>query len=67
MAAAAILKVTKIALKRFDRSLPNSVSSCKIGLLTAPNVKKIEFDKSKMAEGRHFENRYIILSLQPFD
>ena len=29
--------------------------------------KKIEFQKSKMANSCHFENRYIILSLQPFD
>ena len=26
-----------------------------MGLLTAPAVKKIEFHKSKMADGRHFE------------
>jgi len=29
------------------------------------SVKKIEFHKSNMADGGHFENRYIILSLQP--
>jgi len=38
-----------------------------MGLLTAPTVKKFEFHKSKMADGRHFKNRYIILSQQPFD
>ena len=38
-----------------------------MGLLTALTVKKIEFHKSKMADGRHFKNRYIILSQQPFD
>jgi len=27
------------------------------GLLTAQIVKKFEFRKSKMADGRHFENR----------
>jgi len=69
MTAAAILKITKIAIspQRFDRSLGNFVRWCKLGFLTAPVVKKIEFHKSKMAYGGHFENRYIILSLQPFD
>ena len=59
MAAAAILKITKIAIspQRFDRSLRNLVSWCEMGLLTALTVKKFEFHKSKMAEGRHFENR----------
>ena len=42
-------------------------ADAKIGLLTAPAVKKFEFQKSKMADGRHFKNRYIILSQQPFD
>jgi len=58
MAAAAILKITKIAIytQRFDRSLRNLGRWCKIGLLTAPTVKKFEFHKSKMADGRHFEN-----------
>jgi len=28
-----------------------------MGLLTAQIVKKFEFPKSKMADGRHFENR----------
>jgi len=59
----------KIAIypQRFDRSLRNSVHWCKMGLLTAVTVKKFEFHKSKMADGRHFKNRYIILSQQPFD
>jgi len=35
--------------------------------LTAPTVKKFEFQKSKMADGRHFKNRKIAISLQPFD
>jgi len=39
----------------------------KMRLLTALTVKKFEFHKSKMADGRHFKNRYIILSQQPFD
>ena len=57
MAAAAILKITEIATSpRFDRSLRNLVRWCKVGLLTAPIVKKFEFHKSKMADGRHFEN-----------
>jgi len=69
MAAAAIWKITKIAIspQQFDRSLRNLVRSCKIGLLTAPTFKKFEFHKSKMADGRHFKNRYIIVSQQPFD
>jgi len=59
MAAAEMLKITKIAIypQWFDRSLRNLVGWCKIGLLTALIVKKIEFRKSKMADGRHFENR----------
>jgi len=58
MAAAAILKNHKIAIsQQFDRSLRNLVCLCKIGPLTAPTVKKIEFHKYKMADGRHFENR----------
>ena len=69
MAAAVILKITKIAIspQRLDRSLRNLVRWCKVGLLTAPTVKKFEFHKSKMADGRHFNNRYIILSQQLFD
>jgi len=69
MAAAAIWKITKIAISphRFDRSLRNLVRWCKMGFLTAPAVKKIEFHKSKMADGRHFKNRYSILFQQPFD
>ena len=69
MAAAAMLKITKIAIypQQFDRSLRNSVRLCKMGLLTAPTVKNFEFHKSKMADGRHFKNRYVIKSQQPFE
>jgi len=58
MAAAAILKITKIAisLQQFDRSLRNLARLCKISLLTVLTVKKIEFPKSKMAEGGQYEN-----------
>jgi len=58
MAAAAILKITKIAvyLQRFDQSLRNLVRLCKMGLLTALTVKNFEFHKSKMADGRHVKN-----------
>ena len=47
MAAAAMLKITKIAIypQRFDRSLPNLVRWCKIGLLTAPTVEKIRISQ----------------------
>jgi len=59
MAAAAILKITKIALspQQFDRSLRNLASLRKMGLLTVLIVKKFEFPKSKMADGRQCENR----------
>ena len=59
MVAAAMLKITKIAIysQRFDRFLRNLVGWCKVVLLTAPTVKKFEFHKSKMADGRHFKNR----------
>jgi len=36
-------------------------------ILTAPTFKKFEFQKSKMADGRHFEKRYIAIFLQMFD
>jgi len=51
----------------FNWSLRNLVYWCKMGLLSAAIVKIFEFHKSKKADGRHFENRYIILSLQTFD
>ena len=68
MATAAIWKITKIviSLQRFDRSVQNLVRWCKMGLLIARPLK-IEFHKSKMADGRRFKNSYIILSQQPFD
>ena len=61
-------KITKIAIspQRFDRSLRNLVRWCKMGLLSAPTVRKFEFHKSKMADGRHCENRWITIYLQPF-
>jgi len=68
MAAAAIWKSQK------SRYLPNGLSDLyeiwyadAKWLLAAPTVKKYEFHESKMADGRHFKNRYIILSQQPFD
>jgi len=59
MAAAAIFKITIIAISphQFDRSLQNLAGLCKIGLLTVLTVKKFEFPKSKMADGRQYENR----------
>ena len=64
-----MLKITKISIspQQFDRSLRNLVRWCKMGLITAPTVKKFEFQKSNMADGRHFENRKIATSLQPRD
>jgi len=72
MAAAAILKITKIAIspQHFDRSLQNLVWWCKMGLLTFQTVKKLNFfifQKSKMVDSCHSENRQITISLQPFD
>jgi len=62
-------KITKIATspQRFDRSLRNLVGWCKMAPITTPTVKKFEFQKSKMADGRHFENRKIAISPQPYD
>ena len=53
MAAAAVLKITKILIchQRFDRVSRNLTLWCKMGILTALTVKKFEFQKSKMADG----------------
>ena len=48
--------------QRFDRSSQNW---CKMSLLTTQTVKK--FQKSRMADVRHFENRLTAKSPQPFD
>ena len=49
MAAAAILKITKIAIspQLFDRSLRNLVWWCKMGLLTSPTVNKLNFKSQR--------------------
>ena len=49
MAAAAVLKITKIAIspQRFDRSLQNLVRWCKVGLFTAPTIKNLNFTDSR--------------------
>jgi len=59
MAAAANLKITKIAISQqlIDRSLQNLAQLCKMGLLTVQTVRKFELPKSRMADGRHFEER----------
>jgi len=59
MAAAAILKNHKNAISQqwIDRSSQNLARLCKMNLLTAQTVEKIEFPQSKMADGRHFKNR----------
>ena len=72
MAAAAMLKITKIAIypQRFDRSLRNLVHWCKMCPLTAPIVEKCEFYKSKMADGRHLKtvkSPYFCSRLTDFD
>ena len=59
MAAAAILKnhknrdITTTDWQIFAKFGTNT----KMGLLTVLIVKKVEFPKSKMADGRHYENR----------
>jgi len=57
MAAAAILKTTKIAIsqQRIGRFSRNLAQVRKMGLFTVQTVKKFEFPKSKMADSRHFE------------
>ena len=60
MAAAAILK--KSQKSRYLRNGLTDLyeiwyTDAKMGLLTAPTIKKFEFQKSKMADGRHFEKR----------
>jgi len=57
MAAAAILKNHKNRniTQRIGRSSQNLARLCKMGLLTAQTVKKIEFPKSKMADGRQYQ------------
>jgi len=53
VAAAAILKITKIAIspQQFDRSLRHLARLCKTVLLAVLTIKKFEFPKSKMADG----------------
>jgi len=69
MVAAAILKNHKLAIspQGFDQYLQNLVRWCKMVPLTAATVKIYEFQKSKISDGRHFENRKIAISLQPCD
>jgi len=59
MAATDILKITKIAIsqQQIDQSSRNLAIVCKMGLLTAQTIKKFKFLKSKMADGRLFQNR----------
>jgi len=59
MAAAAIFKITKIAISQqwIDRYSRNLALLLKMGLLIVQTIEKFEFPKSKMADRRHFENR----------
>jgi len=50
-----LVSVQKLLVRH--RSSRNLARLYKMGLLTAQIVKKIEFPKSKMADGGHFENR----------
>jgi len=72
MVAAAILKITKIAisLQRFDRSLRNLVCWCKMGLLTAPTVKMSNFTNPKWRTAAIFKtvkSPYLCNRLTDFD
>jgi len=59
MAAVVVLKTTQIAIsqQRIGRSSRNLARLCKIGLFTVLAIKKFEFPKPKMADGRQYENR----------
>jgi len=65
MAATAILKIAFLAIThrpivRFRRNFAcGSRTTCR----QRPHDKNCKFLKSKMADGRHFENRYIAISL----
>ena len=72
MAAAAILKITKIAIypQRFDRSLRNLLRWCKTGLLTAPTVKKLNFKNPRWCIAAIFKtvtSSYLCNLLTGFD
>ena len=71
MTTAAMLKITKFAIypQQFDRSLRNLVRWRKMGLLTAPTVKKTpEVGIRRIpAYPPQYITGYIILSQQPFD
>jgi len=58
MVAAAIVinHKNRVSQQRIDRPSRNEAQLYKMGLLTAQIVKKFEFPKSKMADGRHIEN-----------
>ena len=65
MTAAAILKNTKTAMSA--TAWLNFTDWCRIAALTALSIKKFEFQKLKMADGLHFENRQIVVSPQLLD
>ena len=72
MVAAAMLKITKIAIypQRFDRSLRNLVGWCKVVLLTAPTVKKFEFHKPRWRTAailKTVKSPYVCNRLTAFD
>jgi len=58
MAAAGMLKITKIAIlqQAIDRFCRILAPLCKMGLLAVLAVRKFEFKKCKTADGCHFEN-----------
>ena len=72
MAAAAVFKITKIAIypQRFDRSLRNLVRWCKVGLLTTPTVKNSNFTNPRWRTAailRTVKSPYLCNRLTDFD
>jgi len=69
MAAAAILKIRKIAIspQRNDRIWRNLVQWCAWDLQIPTANKKSLFQKSNMATSAFLKNRKIVISLQPID
>jgi len=69
MAAAAMLKIRKIAIspQRFDRSLRNLASLCKMGLLAVLTVKNLNFQNPKWltAAMKNLLNHHISATVVP--
>ena len=66
------MKIKKIAIypQRFDRSLRNLIRWCKMGLLTAPTVKKSNFTNPRWLTAailRTVKSPYLCSRLTDFD